>query len=244
MAILSTIPFAGFYESIHSGEVDHTLERMMTDRDSGTEPAPDFLQEKAWQAIDYSGVYQSYARTYAESFLHWLGLDGEFESMTSPRFYNFETNRLFVELTRADVARLWRMVPREELTKKARERFTSRDGFISHYSPDWRTWGRLSDWDHNQIGTLVECAAEYEQGGDWDQWAEYSLVEDCSGNGDIDNWIWENAGPDLERAVTAWEYLQTRAKRAIRTLADWHAARRAENRPFDETPPLGQYGRA
>lgn len=237
---LSTVPFSGFCESIHSGEVDRALEMMLTDRDSGTEPAPDFIQEKAWQAIDYSGVYQSYARTYAASFLDWLSLAGEFESMTSPRFYNFETDRIFVNLTRDDLARLWRGVDKGEFSKACRDRFTSRDGFISHYSADWKTWGRLSDWDHNQIGTLLGVYAETEQGGDWDQWAEYSLMEDCAENGDIENWIWENSEKDLARAVNAWDYLQERAKRAIKTLAQWHEARRAENRPFDATP-LGAF---
>lgn len=241
--LLSTIPFSGFYESVHSGAVDSTLERMLTDLDSGTENAPDCICEAARQAIDYSGVYQAYARTYAASFLEWLGLNGTFESMSSPRFYNFETDRIFVELTRADLARLWRTVSRDDLTKAAAARFTSRDGFISHYSPDWREWGRLSEWDHNQIGTLVGAAAVIENGGDWDSWAEFSLVEDCDGNGDIDQWIWDNAEPGLGRALDLWDYLQSRAKRSIRTLAQWHAARRAENRPFNETP-LGQFGQA
>lgn len=239
MAHLSTIPFSGFYNSIHSDEVDHALKMMLIDRDSGTEYAPEFIQEAAWQAIDYSGVYAAYAADYAASFLDWLGLDGKFESMTSPQYYNFETDRVFVELTREDLARLWRGVDKADLTKACKERFTSYDGFISHYSNDWRTWGRLSTWDHNQIGILLGVYAETEQQGEWDQWAEYSLMEDANCNGAIDQWIWDNAGPDLGRAVNAWDYLQERAKREIKTLDQWHAARRAMNLPFTDTP-LGQ----
>jgi len=132
-SFVSTVPFSGFYESIHSGEVDHTLERILTDRDSGSEPAPDFIQNAAFMAIDYSAVYRRYARAYVDSFAEWLGLDGKFESMDSPREYNFTTDRVYITLTRADVARLWRGVSRADMTKAAKARFTSYDGFISGY---------------------------------------------------------------------------------------------------------------
>lgn len=232
MAHLSTIPFSGFYNSIHSDEVDQTLQSMLRE-------APEFIYEVAWQAVDYSGVYAAYAADYAASFLDWLGLDGTFESMTSPREYNFTTDRIFVELTRADLARLWRGIDKADLTKACKARFTSYDGFISGYSNDWRTWGRLSDWDHNQLGTLVAVYAATEQGGEFDEWAEYGLMEDAQCNGAIDGWIWENSGPDLARALNAWDYLQERGKREIKTMEQWHAARRAMNLPFAETP-LGQ----
>ena len=243
-SFVSTVPFSGFYESIHSGEVDHTLERILTDRDSGSEPAPDFIQNAAFMAIDYSAVYRRYARAYVDSFAEWLGLDGKFESMDSPREYNFTTDRVYITLTRADVARLWRGVSRADMTKAAKARFTSYDGFISGYSSDWRTWGRLSDWDHNQLGTLLGAYAVIENGGDWDQWAEHGLVEDLNCNGDIDNWLFEEATKDLARAVNAWDYLQDRAKRAIKTCAEYLESRRdfrrAQMLPFEGTP-LGQF---
>lgn len=224
--MLATIPFGGFYCSIHSEAIDCAIEQMFMDRDSGCESAPDAIYELANDGVDYSGVYRSYAAAYAASFLEWLGLDGEFESMDSPREYNFTTDRIFVELARQDVARLWRMVPRAEMDKAARDHFTSRDGFISGYRADWRDWG------HNQLGTLVAAAAVIENGGDWDQWAEYELLEDCACNGEIDSWIWENSNPKLKRAADIWDYLQERAKRATKTMADYSAARRAMNRPF------------
>lgn len=219
MTYLATIPFSGFYCSIHSGEIDRTIEHMLTDRDSGCEFAPSWLCEIATDSIDYSGVYRAYARDYAESFCDWLGLDAKFESMTSPRYYNFETDRIFVELTRGDIVRMWRGIDKADLDKACKARFTSCDGFCSSYSNDWRSWGRLSEWDHNQLGTLVSVFAETEQGGDFDQWAEFELMESASGNGYIDQWICENAGDKFHRALNAW-----------------HAARRAENRPFNITP--------
>lgn len=231
---LSTIPFAGFYCTLHEDEIDQTFVRMFED-DNGN-PAPGFITDKARDAVSWSFVYHAYAKDYAASFLHWLGMGGKFESMESPRYYNFETDRIFVELTGADIARAWHNTDRGIFTRHCRERFTSRGGFISSYDPDWKTWGPLSTWDHNQIGTLIGAFAETEQGGEFDSWAEYGLMEDASGNGDIDNWIWNNAGPDLARCANAWYYLRDRAQRKVKTLAQWHAARRAENRPFAGTP--------
>jgi len=233
---LSTIPFGGFYCSIHSEEVDRAFEQMFTDRDTGTKSAPDCLVQKAQDAVDFSGVYRAYAADYAASFLARLSLDGKFESTTSPREYNFETDRIFVELTRSDLARIWRGVSKADMDKACRARFTSRDGFISWYDRDWRTWGPLSTWDHNQIGTLLGVYAEIEQGSTWDQWAEYSLMEDAICNGAPDRWIWDNAGPDLARMANLWDWIQERQKRSVKTMAQWLAALRAQNRPFRDTP--------
>lgn len=238
---LATVPFSGFYESIHSDEVDRALENILTDRETGAVPAPDFIQEAAWMGIDYPSIYEKYAECYAESLLQWLGLYGEFESMSSPREYNFGTDRMFVHLTRADVVRIWKNTPRDIFEESCKERFTSYDGFRSFYSPDWRTWGKLTEWDHNQLGTLLGAFAfaqyrEETASKSWDIWAEHALVEDLACNGNIEDWIFEFSESRFTRAVNAWDYLQERAKRAIKTLDQWHAARRAENRPFTDTP--------
>ena len=43
----------------------------------------------------------------------------------------------------------------EELKEIVRDRFTSRDGYIPHYSKKLSEWGKISTWDHNQIGTAL-----------------------------------------------------------------------------------------
>lgn len=233
---LSTIPFSGFYGSWHEDEIDIAFSDMFLAREGSGNQALESLIDRARDAVQWSFVYQSYAKYFAGSFLSWLGLDGTFESMTSPEYYNFETDRVFVNLSRGDLARMWKGVDRDRFAGACERRFTSRSGFISHYSPDWRQWGRLSTWDHNQLGTLVEAYAETEQDGDFGGNEELELMEYARDNGATDNWIWENAGPDLARALNVWDYLQDRADRPIKTLAQWHAARRAENRPFAATP--------
>jgi len=228
---LATIPFSGFYCSIHDQAFDHELEYAAENyADEAGEDIPAFLTEALFDAVDWGQAHETYAKEYAEAFLDWLGLTGSFESMTSPKYYNFETDRIFVEIDRDSLARAWRNTPRDELTEMAKRRFTSRDGFISHYDPDWRTWGRLTDWDHNQIGTLLAAFAEYESGSEWDSYDEHQLVEDLY----VGTILSEQDA--YCRVLNLIDYMIERAKRPVRTMAQWHAARRAEMRPFEQTP--------
>lgn len=229
MKHLSTLPFAGLYP-----EYDREIESLADHyADQTPDNIPDFLMELAWDSADFSNYCQEYAKEYAESFLQWLSLDGKFESLRSPRYYNFETDRVFVELTRNDIARAWRGVDKEQFAKLCRNRFTSCDGFISSYSPDWRTWGKLSTWDYNQLGTLIQALAETEQSDDWGFWNEVQLMESFNCNGGADNAMWQ--GEQSDRFWRLFNYMMERANRPVRTLDQWHAARRAENRPFSTT---------
>lgn len=228
------IPFAGFYGSMHDAEFDREIEYAL----EGLDDPNGALQNLAFDSADFGAARLEYAREYATAFLDWLGLTGESSGLESPRFYNFETDRVFVRITRDSVARMWRGVDRATFAAKCRERFTSRSGFISHYSADWRDWGALPTWDHNQLGTLALVYAETEKGTDWSLSDEVDLMETCICNGGVHNALW-----DGERGARFWRivnYLRERESRPIRTMAQWHAARRAENRPFNETP-LGAY---
>ena len=238
--ILATLPFSGFYESVHSQEVDAEIERQVEYfQEDFTGELPDFVRD-LWETVDYSAVYEKYAQEYAESFLAEFDIDGEFESMDSPQYYNFSTDRVFARITRDALAKIWSAVNKRLFTREVRQQFTSRDGFMSYYDPDWREWGRLSDWDHNQIGTLIAVyAAQESLQGEFGQWVEYEVMEHARGNGLISDWICETS-PKYVRALNAMDYLRDRQDRAIRTMADWHAARRAEHRPFEGTP-LGQW---
>lgn len=138
---LSTIPFAGFYESVHDDQINQAFE----DEDPS------------------SSVFEAYAQEYATAFLDDHEIEGGFESLISPREYNFETDRIFVKLTPQGLRDLVRQILPSDFDKLCRERFTSRSGFISFYSPNYNHWGPPSSWDHNQIGTLMECLPETDE---------------------------------------------------------------------------------
>jgi hypothetical protein len=243
---LTTVPFSGFYSSLHDSELDICLERLF-DRDGMGANAD--LVDAARNVIDWPCVHEAYAAEYVSGLRHEYQIELKFESLTSPKYYNFETDRIFAWIDRESLAKIARAVPRAALRKAIKARFTSRSGFISHYEPDLSDWpARLSDWDHNQIGTLLGVYLDQEAAGcgsdGFDAYREYEVMESAFGNGYVENWFFgnENRGYEgtLNRLCRLAEYLDARAARPIKTLDQWHAARRAENRPFSATP-LGSY---
>lgn len=196
----TTIPFAGFYYSIWSEELDQVerseTEYFESDRQA-EEGIPKDLRLTACEYLnilsrhsDYSGMYKDAAQVIAQE---WASLASEylefdlgltFDMMDSPREYNFATDRIFMSIPRATVAKLYRIAKRdnfENLRRVIKERFTSCDGFISGYSnylSDWKE-KRLSDWDHNEVGTLLIAALA---GFDPDENLDlYYRVTDCDG---------------------------------------------------------------
>jgi len=194
---------------------------------------PDALNNLFWDAADYSNFRLEYSRAYAEAFCaeYFNSDDCTFSGMESPRFYNFETDRVFVKVPTSVIRRIYAETPNTTITRYAEERHTSYDGFISHYSPDWVSWGPVETWDHNQLQTLLLAYLYEERGEGWDQWAEFSLIEDLSGNGYYDQWLWTD-----EKANRAWgiyDHLRERAQRPIKTLEAWA---RQNVKAWDQTP--------
>jgi hypothetical protein len=102
--------------------------------------------------------------------------------MTSPRFYNFETDRVFANISEHAARKLFaysrKLDNHATLAKVIRARFTSRDGFHSFYSNSLAEWLEkpLDEWDHNELGTLLIVACE-SMGDDWEQDIEGSIIE-------------------------------------------------------------------
>lgn len=189
------IPFSGFYESMWSGLIDRAMEMAAeNDHQRQTEDAiPEELRleetvfhEKLFDAMDYRDAERALAADYVDELNRrleselGLKLHLKFKLMSSPREYNFETDRLFSDISLAAAKRLFafsrKLDDHEKLKAKIRRRFTSRDGFHSHYSNDFEVWKAkpLADWDHNELGTLL-CIACDELGEDWD-WSVYERL--------------------------------------------------------------------
>lgn len=153
----------------------------------------DKLPEMLWDSVDYSAAHQAIAKAYLDAFddkaaellgfskmgkvdrYDWRAKRSRkvkvrhdtmgmvFEEMTSPREYNFTTDRLFAKVPAYIMQRLFARSRAEKhatLAAVIRERFTSRSGFISYYRNDVAAWLEkpLSDWDHNELGTLLIAA--------------------------------------------------------------------------------------
>lgn len=210
----TTVPFSGFYESkwtqmldsVDEREIEHMVKRQ-TDTTSDhyvAEPlerldASEVSDALYWTA-DYSAAYELMARDYVEAFDELasdeLGfpLRLKFSVMTSPKFYNFETDRIFATITKKAVRQLFAMSKAEghaTLRKAIAERFTSYDGFISFYSNDLDVWldKPLMDWDCNEVGTLLMACFYMATGEPWSE-AEWHIYESMA---EDDYRYWEAA---------------------------------------------------
>lgn len=215
----TTIPFCGFYESILSYEMDSTLEREIewrqeNEREEGI-ASHERLDESDYsqiydQNINY-GIWQEHlAKEWLASFENYFSdtveekISFTFEEMTSPREYNFETDRLFASISLKDAAKLYAKAKENEfsdLKDCIKEQFTRRDGFIPHYSNNIDHWlaKPLKSWDHNEIGTLILSFFR----GDHD--LHFSLFESMSENGDFDEGMhkaidWQEFEKDVAEA--------------------------------------------
>lgn len=210
----TTIPFSGFYESLHSGAVDDAEQQIFSDRRTGC-TRNQGLEAALFNICDYSGVYTAYAEAYAENFAHEFKIPSmKFLKLRSPREHNFTTDRIFVEISREDAYRIRAETDEWRLRNLARDMFTSRDGFMSFYSPDVDSWGEVEDWDWNQLGCLMAAYADQEcnDSDGFDQWGEYNLMSDDFENGALYEWIAENS-PGIKRLYKIHDYLETRAER-------------------------------
>lgn len=194
------IPFAGFYGSHYDAMLDDELERMCeyraTESDHETDESayPESLRldeselnNLAWGHANWAIAHEKIARDYVEQFgdlianeFRVAGNPLSFSLMTSPREYNFQTDRLFADMPLALAYLMFResrAESHETLNRLIAERFTSRSGFISHYPNSLTAWDNdLRDWDHNQLGTLLLAWLEIRR-VDWEESLMYSILE-------------------------------------------------------------------
>lgn len=195
------IPFPGFYESLYDREIDDILERetdyILTGQSEYTLP-DDIEQADIWNLLfkyaDFGAMHREISKRYAEAFSALVNVPMRYAEMTSPREYNFETDKIFVQITRDEVVKLFDRVDKDELTVTAKKMFTSRSGFISFYDPDWLTWGDVTSWDHNQLFCLFNALLTDEEDYDWTLF--YSLQEDIY-NIVVENIDWLRIKADL-----------------------------------------------
>ena len=207
--MITTIPFSGFYYSVHDANCDDALRTAFSDALGATREDIFYLAQRK---VDWSAVHEKYAAEYSENFADEFHIKMEFESMKSPREYNFSTDIIYCTIEPGEVQRIFTAVDKSILDEVARETFTNRSGFISFYNPDFSNWGAITEWDHNQVGALIR-AYVLQQNPDFDQWGENGLMENAQCNGHLENWIFASNPVPLNRLANINDYLNARAAR-------------------------------
>lgn len=210
------VPFAGFYYSVHDKHIDYCMDRLFDDDEerSNGQPLQMFFSD-----TDHYEVHLKYAARFTEWLSHYLGVKLEFEEMKCPREYNFQTDRIFAKLSRADFCKLLKKVRGARLKEIAREMFTSRSGFISFYSNKVQEWGRIDTWDHNQCGAVLAAAMRLFEQKECGEHLNLSscnidevIAEDITYE-EIEEWLIEAAGEKATRALNVNDYLRRREER-------------------------------
>ena len=162
--ILVQIPFGGFYCSIWGSEIDfiESTEIEHYNLEHNT--------EKTWNdfEIDYETIRNEISKNYCHYWSQQLsqnvsfniGEDLEvyfnFESLVSPRYYNFETDRIFAYCDFEKFKELYDRLAKYGFKEWLFERMKPCSGFIPHYSNCLEDWGDLENWDFNQYGLFLE----------------------------------------------------------------------------------------
>ena len=207
--MLTTIPFSGFYYSLHDSALDSALESIFSDDNGDSRPE---IMRHAFDVINRREVHNAYATAYAAAFAAEFNLPLQFESLKSPREYNFSTDIIFCTISAKNAVLLFDTCNKTILAKIARETFTTRYGFTSFYDPDFAEWGAILTWDHNQLGALIRAHVA-EQNPDFDQWSEFELMESAQCNGHLENWIFGSNHEKLNRLANINDYLNKREGR-------------------------------
>lgn len=197
------IPFSGFYESWHADSIDREIESMFDREGNGEGEIPD-----DWHRFcDYEAIHEAYAKAYVDWFNEELkkesGIDFEleFESLESPREYNFRTDRIFCKMPVGKARELVGLVssgrvPNSTLAEVLKQRHTSRSGFISSYSNRLEDWLELEFEELDNIHFESYLLALLSEIGLIDESFELEFIEDFICSGRLGNAICENAGAE------------------------------------------------
>lgn len=199
--MLINIPFQGFYESIPDGVINQGIEQCFTDHETGCNVDVDRLDTFYGGFNKFQSIFHKFTQLYIESFNELLSdyeleIELKYNSLESPKFYNFETDRLFCDITEKEAKKLFNIVTDngnnfEHLAKTIESRFTSYDGFISHYSNNLDDWLEkpFKEWDCNELGTLLESfISQFVEDNDSDE-LNYLQYGSNYAYEDLDNYI-------------------------------------------------------
>ena len=165
----STIPFDGFYESFISADIDHQIGQQI-EWDCDIYDLNEDEQQILWdnyldnnRSYFYNQIAEDYTNFYIDALnerLKGFTLKAKFNLLTSPKEYNFETDRIFIEIEENHAVDFIEHIVKnykKELEQKIEDRFRSRSGFISFYKNSIDLWAKdFKEWDCNMIGTCFE----------------------------------------------------------------------------------------
>lgn len=130
------IPFSGFYHSIHDSYIDSTIEYYLDEYEG---EALEKAQE-AFYDMSYKGVHLAVAKHYVQAYnavfydKYDIDLCLKFVELDSPRFYNFETDKIFCSYDAEAFKQVVALLDGEKVQNDLLEKYKTRSGFICFQS--------------------------------------------------------------------------------------------------------------
>lgn len=132
---LVKIPFSGFYNSIHDSVIDSALE-YESECYADSDKANDIILD-ALNVNHYDKIREALSKVFVEGVneLFWyeydINLDLEFESLKSPKFYNYSTDEIYCYVANDKINELVTLLDNEnDFIEALKYKYQSRDGFI------------------------------------------------------------------------------------------------------------------
>ena len=171
--------FTGFYNTVFD-ESDSYLAMELDNETDFREHYPEandvpweFITDRFSDYIDYAAANHAVAEYILDAIPHLydnkLNLSVEFETLRSPREYNFANDAIDCKIT-LDIDALREYLYDEKTAFKQflAARYTSRSGFISHYPSTLEEWEddteNFTDLDGHYCGAILDFIAYNEHG--------------------------------------------------------------------------------
>tara|TARA_Y100001973_G_C5076574_1_gene270311 strand:+ start:124 stop:795 length:672 start_codon:yes stop_codon:yes gene_type:complete len=158
--------FEGFSYSWIDSEMDHVvsyeLEYYLEEYELNEEEKEEV--ENSFFSQNMEELKEEISKAYVSAYFQpieeetSISLSPIFESLGRQYHPCHALDILYCELPENEVIELLRWIFKnkyEELKEVIKQRFTACDGYYPHYENDLKKWGKISLWDHNQIGTAL-----------------------------------------------------------------------------------------
>lgn len=195
--------FCGFYETIFEPNEDYVIESPFTYED---------------YEFDYTGYRTNVAKACVDAIENKLkefdinGVIITYEKISSPKYYNFETDSIYVKykLTGKAVKNIndYLTINKEAFATYVKDNYTSRDGFNSFWSNDINDWFKIYLPNKEKLkhcfGAVLEFIFENEK------YTYRELYDDVCGDATfLDGWLKENVATvtDVIATYTKENYL-------------------------------------
>ncbi len=129
------LDFGGFYESIHQHMIESSITNHFDDDGIGIEYHELYDDPKFNESdIDFHAMQLDYAKQWFDLYYNKIFPHGYFDGIESPKYYNFETDKIVVEIRESKVHDIIEASCEDyDIRDFIDEQSQSYDGFYSYY---------------------------------------------------------------------------------------------------------------